>query len=571
MKLISVKILGSDFRSLKANKTYPFNVRLDQTRLSTKIFAGVNGSGKSNFLELLSEIFYYLELYHFDGVSEAEKKAPDIGFEIEYVLPAIITYDEYTGQHYFVDKKISGGLIPEHVNQHVKIIKPLNKEPEFQSKIFEFAHSTFKRIDTGTENLLPTKIIAYTSGQNELLSNPFYKMRYRYFNEITKRAKDSGKGRKRTDLADNDRLYFLDYSSNFSIFVANMLLADSEKLKYLKTIFKVQDLHSFRITINYVNYQKKKIELGKKLNDDIEKLKSCATTWIRKTIGKEEILILDYLVEPATKEAFAYHFNDSVFALFRVFYELEISNLHLVPSDTRSLILKAHKSLNLSDEMPRVDPSRLVFRIEKIRVNKIVDEAGTVRSIYYKGLSDGEHQFNEVVGSVLMMEEDGCLFLMDEPDTHFNPQWRAKFIKTLNKVSATSIDSTDKVERVRNQEIIITTHSPFVISDSQRDDVYKFDKINGEVTYVNPQIETYGASIGLLLQEIFDRDVSISDLSNFDLEELRKAFLNLQDPKLIRAKIEETKARLVDFGESIEKFDLYSFLREMENELKSGQ
>ena len=168
-----------------------------------------------------------------------------------------------------------------------------------------------------------------------------------------------------------------------------------------------------------------------------------------------------------------------------------------------------------------------------------------------------------------MMEQDGCLFLMDEPDTHFNPVWRAKMIEMLNHVTAYGFDSNGKPEAVRKQEIIITTHSPFVISDSLREDVYKFDKVNGEVTYINPKVETYGASIGLLLQEIFDRRISISDLSNFDLDELRNALKELKTPEAIRAKIEETKAKLIDFGESIEKFDLYSLLRQIEKDFES--
>lgn len=140
-------------------------------------------------------------------------------------------------------------------------------------------------------------------------------------------------------------------------------------------------------------------------------------------------------------------------------------------------------------------------------------------------------------------------------------------IEMLNHVTAYSFDSKGKPEVVRKQEIIITTHSPFVISDSMREDVYKFDKVKGEVIYINPKIETYGASVSLLLQEIFDRRISISDLSNFDLDELRESLKELKTPEAIKAKIEETKAKLVSFGESIEKFDLYSLLRQIEKEL----
>ena len=70
MNLISVKILGDNFRSLANNKLYQFNVNHRNNRLSPKIFAGLNGSGKSNFLELLAEIFYYLELFHSKSVQQ---------------------------------------------------------------------------------------------------------------------------------------------------------------------------------------------------------------------------------------------------------------------------------------------------------------------------------------------------------------------------------------------------------------------------------------------------------------------------------------------------------------------
>jgi len=553
MNLISVKILGDNFRSLANNKLYQFNVNHRNNRLSPKIFAGLNGSGKSNFLELLAEIFYYLELFHSKSVKQNYKRSKNFGFEIEYLLPMV-----KPSPLGILDFKNAKGF-----DMHIRIVKKLGEYPEFSRK--SFGEDYFERVDKETQFLLPTKVIAYTSGQNELLSNPFFKIRYHYFKIKDEIDQNLIKAEQYNDF-DDQRLFFLDNSSNFSIFVSNMLLASPNKLKYLKEIFKVDDLHSFRITINLLNYKKNKIYFNESIKENIQKLKLCATTWIERQKGKEEFLILDYRVTEATHHAFKFHFVSS-FELFKVFYNLDNLNLHLVPVNTRDLILKAYKSLNLFDELPKQDPSRLVFRIEKINLNKIVEEGKIPKTIYYKGLSDGEHQFNEVMGSVMMMEQDGCLFLLDEPDTHFNPVWRAKMIEMLNQVTAYSFDSKGKPERVRNQEIIITTHSPFVISDSMREDVYKFDKVKGEVTYINPKMETYGASMSLILQEIFDRRISISDLSNYDLDELRNILKELRTPEAIKAKIDETKAKLVNFGESIEKFDLYSLLRQIENEI----
>lgn len=616
----TVLILGGDFRSIAANKLYKFNNSFRTDRLSTKIFAGLNGSGKSNFLELFSEIFYFLEIYHLSTVSTVEKKNKNFGFEIEYLLQkGNLNFSSILGdqlyeikekyiannyrlshlkRHIFenlyneeIENEVEGELnalrdkLIQEGHVHVKVTKRLEDEPEFSLKNYNEIDS-FHTVSVNTSQLLPRKVIAYTSGQNEILSNPYYKLKYHYFKEF---SEEKGMG-----MSEAHRLFFLDYNTNFSIFIANMLLADETKLGYLKQILNVNKLQSFRITLNLVDIYKKTIPFSESLASNLSKLKLCATSWIEKKVNKEHLLVLDYLVTDATKSAFEYHFTNA-FNLFKAFYDLEILNLFLVRKDTRNLMLRVHKNYNFSDELPKPDPSRLVFRIEKIWVNKLIDSvANRSKNVYYKALSDGEHQFNEVIGTILMMEEEGCLFLMDEPDTHFNPMWRAKMIKLLNYVAATKFEEREKLKldlngkilldenkqpikenylfpvQVRNQEVILTTHSPFIISDSQTEDVYKFEKVDNQVDYDNPKsIETYGASIGLLLKEIFDREISISDLSNYDIEILRNAFLKLDSKQEIQQKIEETKAKLVDFGESIEKFDLYSFLREIEKEIEN--
>ena len=252
--------------------------------------------------------------------------------------------------------------------------------------------------------------------------------------------------------------------------------------------------------------------------------------------------------------------------MFKVFYELEIFNLYLVNSTTRRQILNANKTLNISDEMPKPDPSRLVFRIEKIIISKILEEGKSEKDIYYKSLSDGEHQFNEVVGTVVMMQDEGCLFLMDEPDTHFNPQWRAKFIKTLNLAAANSYDSDGNITKVRNQELILTTHSPFVISDSFSQDVYKFEKVNGLVQFTSPEFQVYGTSVSIILDEIFEKSEGISEMAKKELKEMVEKITTTDELRNVVERLNR------DFGDSVEKFDLFSKLRNIKDELeKSGK
>lgn len=547
MKIKSVKILGDNFRSLAANKLYEFNVSFREDRLSTKVFAGLNGSGKSNFLELFSEIFYFLEIFHLDTVSEEEKNSKNFGFEIEYFLP-------------YKSPSVIVGQVEGYVsyNKQIKINKPLGDKPEFSVSID--GGLTFERVDENTHLLLPKKIIAYTSGQNELISNPYYKLKYHYF----KTFENKGKIEKGEELAENHRLFFLDYNANFSIFIANMLLGEETKASILKKVLQIENLVSFRITLNTDDLFKKVLPVSENIAENLEKLKCCASIWKEKKVGKYNLLILDFSIDEAIKDTFKFHFINA-FSLFKVFYELEIFNLYLVNSITRRQILNANKILNISDEMSKPDPSRLVFRIEKIVISKILEEGKCEKDIYYKSLSDGEHQFNEVVGTVVMMQDEGCLFLMDEPDTHFNPQWRAKFIKTLNLAAAKSYDNDGNITTVRNQELILTTHSPFIISDSFSEDVYKFEKVNGLIQFTNPEFQVYGTSVSIILDEIFEKSEGISEMAKKELIDMVENIQTMSDLKNVVERLNS------DFGDSVEKFDLFSKLRNIKEQLEKRE
>lgn len=538
MKLLRVKILGKNFRSLPANVDYVFNDTVYENKLSTKVFAGLNGSGKSNFLELIAEIFYYLERYSLENTNLEYKQSKNIGFEIEYVLPktdVITTFKRFT----LIDDTLENDI-------HIKISKPLNELPEFSYT--SYGNTNFIRLDKNENQLLPSNVIAYTSGQNELLSNPFIRLRYHYFSEMKNSERD---------LYDR-RMYFIDQESNNSIFIANMLLGKEVPLNYIKKIFNIEDLYSFRITLNY-NRSAKEAEkiLAQKL-PLVEPLKACATSW--KDEKESKCVILDYVVNNATHQAFDFHYNQSAFQLFQTFYELQSLNVLIEKTQTRKFVENASKDLNISDELSKPDPSDLIFRIEKIKIKKESKNKNEIEIIDYKSLSDGEHQLNEVIGSVMMMEEEGSLFLMDEPDTHFNPKWRAKMVTMLNKVSGNEYDQEGNPENIRKHEIIMTTHSPFIISDNYREDVYKFSRTDKELKIENPKHETYGTSITFLMKQIFERDITISDFANKELLTFKKELKAISDENLKKEKIDEIEERLVDFGESVEKFDLYNYL-----------
>src|SRR5258707_5516104 len=88
---------------------------------------------------------------------------------------------------------------------------------------------------------------------------------------------------------------------------------------------------------------------------------------------------------------------------------------------------------------------------------------GVEKPMLLKELSDGEHQLLHSLGLCLLFRNTNSLFLLDEPETHFDPDWRASFITRLRQC----LPPTANV----GQEMLITTHAPFLISDSKPDKV----------------------------------------------------------------------------------------------------
>ena len=82
---------------------------------------------------------------------------------------------------------------------------------------------------------------------------------------------------------------------------------------------------------------------------------------------------------------------------------------------------------NLSHLIPVPRRDKLIFVMDKVRFNK----KGEKEPIKYKNLSDGEHQLMHVLGSIILLNTSGSILLYDEPETHFNPDWRANFISRL--------------------------------------------------------------------------------------------------------------------------------------------
>ncbi|WP_169091428.1 restriction system-associated AAA family ATPase [Paenibacillus sp. PL91] len=562
MKIKRIKII-TQFRGLPAGYEVLFNNEQSKniTGITPICFVGLNGSGKSNVLEVIAEIFYYLENYHKASKDKLRTFKTGFGFEIEYELPRIyvmsarISWDE-----------LKSNLDKSKIDPIIRISKQVNQFPEISALVNDKGF-TLKNTNNNNDRihgLLPARIIAYSSGMNELLSNPFIKMDFNYFDDL--------KAKTGIDSLDMNRMFFLNYDSNKFIVVSNFLFDADDydmtsftkgqkatdfggiDLSILKKELCIKNLQSFVINIKLKKSLHENDYLHSELNIALDNLKKCATFINESTRETRNDALLEielvYWVNKSTKEAFRHYFK-TAYDLFRVFYFFQLLNTELISQDTRKAVAtaKAESYENLSDELPKHEAGNLIFRISSITFCKQNNSR-----LHYRKLSDGEHQLFQVFGSLLLMDTTGSMFLFDEPDTHFNPDWRSKFVSIINK----------SIDKERDQEIIITTHSPYIVSDCKKENVFVFQR-NPDGTLCHPKspdINTFGTSINILSAAVFGKEDTISEYSKQKIDEIRE--MPLETLENIQAAKETSRV----LGESVEKVLLFKDLISKESELK---
>lgn len=564
MKLLKLTLFSS-FRGLPEG--FELNFRKDNyTEIDIHdpiCLVGLNGSGKSNTLEVLSEIFYFLEL---KTIVEGKEKLDldtrykEVGFEIHYKISKNKWLFAYS-------RIIEQNLPLLYKNEDVIIIcrKEIGKDlAMFVSQYSNFKNS-YQLNESIWKEILPNNVIGYSSGQNELISNPFIKLDYYYFDQFIKSTSEDNV----VSNTNVNRMFFMDYNSNELVVLANYLFNDHKEFKWkdekeFNTKLKINGLHSFSITIRYRNYDGKPIEFPSEINLGIEKLKQCATSYydnkeeLEKNTSRSKsarITILNFFTDKTVRSAFQKTFN-TPFEIFKLFYLLRLMNIHCTSPTNRNSIKNASRGANLSDLIPKPAIENLVFKIDYINFIK----TNVVEPVPYKNLSDGEHQLLHVIGTLRLMQENDTFFILDEPETHFNPEWRAKMINLIM--------SNNQVV-FKEQDHFITSHSPFIISDCKPNNVYIFNRDKrGKLkieTAAQKRLNTFGTSVNILTEEIFNKNESQGDYSNKEINKIKRR--KLDSPEKIQKAKEDSRL----LGDSVEKTLLFRKILLKEDELKKSK
>ncbi|MBK1877972.1 restriction system-associated AAA family ATPase [Pelagicoccus mobilis] len=497
---------------------------------------GPNGAGKSQFLQIVAEIFQ--SIFHtISPAEEREESNPSLQFVIEYLIHKN----------------------KEEPADHVKVSRT-SKNKKKATLIIAVLQSdgTWKPIDIESpkaKELLPTKVVGYTSGDNETLSLPFLHSRSGYAEEVGTQALIATK--ETTDLPDT-RLMLIDYGTNLEVLAANLLLASSSRKRKILEHSGVSTLHTFRCIIQLAHTavpkikksgsSRKGIQLTDELEEIIERLGECSTC--QNYDEKDECYTFDFFVDDEMSKAFSEFWKTSL-ELYVSLHKLAMLNDLAIPKKARVRFKKQIEARRFAARLPEPQDEDKVFRFERVSFRK----NGSAETVDYVSLSDGEHQLAQLLGTFSMVSSPNVLFLLDEPESHFNPKWRVEFVSRILDLP-TPNGTRRKDSEASKQDALLTTHAPFVPSDLKKEQVLIFskDEKSGEVEVRTPRYETFGTTFDSILDECFDIRPPISREPQDEIERLRKS----TDPDEIRSAMDR-------LGYSVEKAFLADRLRQLSN------
>jgi restriction system-associated AAA family ATPase len=519
MKLLSLKIIKStSCDGLLDGLFIPFrDVGVELNQFNPICLIGPNGTGKSQVLQSIAEIFLFV---YSNIVPDEEKGKPnkELEFEIQY--------------------KISN-----ESNNEVRVKISHTKTGRSKKLIVEtYQQDGWSVIDfSDAINLLPEKVIAYTSGDNETLSIPFFISREGYADSVAKSAK------KGFASPIEPRLMLIDYATNLEVLISNLLLNNSTIRQQLLDEVNLISLHSFRciIQLEHAESPSGGIKLTSELEEIIDNLVRCSTT--HDIDEQNRIYTLDFLVSDATHRAFSNFWPAGALDLYSSFHKLAMLNNLIIPKSARTSFNSSILKHNFATRLPEPFVTHKAFRFEQVQFNSEKSE----EPVDYVSLSDGEHQLTQILGIMCMASSKNTMFLLDEPESHFNPKWRSEFITKLLKIGTVN-GAREDMKESSLQECLLTTHSPFVPSDMKRENVLIFNKSSedGTIHTRRPSIETFGATFDTILEECFKVNPAMSAIPKSEIERLLKS-----------DNVDEITKALRGLGDSVERLYLVDHVR----------
>jgi len=186
--------------------------------------------------------------------------------------------------------------------------------------------------------------------------------------------------------------------------------------------------------------------------------------------------------------------------------------------------------------------------------------------IIFEQLSEGEQQLITVLGLVLITGKDDCLFLLDEPDTHLNPNWQRNYIRLLDQFNLND----------DNSHVFVATHSPLLVQAVEGNyDIllYHLDQ-NGKIQIDNdPNIIKNWRIDQVLASKYFDlkstRPPELDDLMIKRLNMIRSGVVNAEDKVTLNNY--KNEIGYLPTGETIDELESMIYIKKMADNFRNDK
>lgn len=498
MRLLSLELIGQ-YKGLK-NQYFDFR----NTKGNIHALIGLNGSGKSQLLELIAETFAYLERWQRED------------FVVRTPLPFEVSLE------YAIKNQ----------NQTEDVILVNINENEVKS---------YKITNDGEQHLLllgaplPDFIVGYASGLNENLQRAFMKNSLQYF-EIKRISAQRQK--LLTESVDEEQVSEINkkFLKKYPHIFDNLYSEDYDQENYLS----LREVNPQPSNLIYLDYDSTSLLLLSLVLLPLEKVEQILgelgfkypikakiyydlRSGVIDTDAIRDIKMLvrsvgENNITPIGNRTTNDQFDQYELNFLAGIIELDFSNSSILNNlreanyhDPRSFFLRLLKLQQLGNKKWPITNRRKLAKDDFIETVKTPLKTQLPLSmvelrflnnknqeVCFDDLSDGEAQLMQVLAASTIFGLGQSLFLFDEPETHLNPSWRTYFHTYLEK----ALNLND--EGVEDSQIFLSTHSPFMISSLKKENVFFFERnYNGLIDLKPVEEETYGASFDVIIKRYF--------------------------------------------------------------------
>ena len=507
----------------------------------TTLLVGKNGLGKSNLIEVLTIIFSNLDIM--ERVDEAKEfSSKYFDFEIEYIC-----YNDYV--KIFIK---NGDLSIESKHKSSACSAPFDK----------IYFNDFK--NERKYRYLPKYVIGYYSGENNRLKD--INSRHEI---IQKNAlRNWHRGKKKGKIDDLRKLFFTESYHGQLLLLTLVIYRYHENFSgQIDSLFNeylgIDYLIDFEIIFNNPDWNYNNIDGVNKsaeylLANIADKRQVEYPFWNLK--GKIDLLLTtfyNYQIEVGY-EPLIYPNEEASRSYIKEFIEFNRINLELFSK----AVFENFK--HPIDFFNALEATEVVGVFNRIGLN--VKKHKLDFPIIFEQLSEGEQQLITVLGLVLITGKDDCLFLLDEPDTHLNPNWQRNYIRLLDQFNLND----------DNSHVFVATHSPLLVQAVEGNyDIllYHLDQ-NGKIQIDNdPNIIKNWRIDQVLASKYFDlkstRPPELDDLMIKRLNMIRSGVVNAEDKVTLNNY--KNEIGYLPTGETIDELESMIYIKKMADNFRNDK